>query len=183
MFRCAGDTGSNSQGDLDACGQWKDWGFCTPRRQCPTLDNIQWGDACLTLTQAKTGRALSLPLTEELGQALIDYLRHARPRSPHREVFLKARAPYEPFGPTNSLYSVITATLRRTPISRPRGLPCGLHSLRHTLATALVQSGEPLETVAAVLGHRSIESTQVYTHLDVDALRAVALDPEEVHHG
>ena len=98
------------------------------------LDNIQWAEARLTLTQTKNGRYLSLPLSEELGQALIDYLRHARPRSPHRAVFLKARAPYEPFGPTNPLHSVITATLRRASISLPRGMPRGLHSLRHTLA-------------------------------------------------
>jgi site-specific recombinase XerD len=147
------------------------------------LDNIQWVEARLTLTQSKTGRALSLPLSEELGQALIDYLRHARPRSPHREVFLKVRAPYEPFGPTNPLHAVVTATLRRANIALPQGTPHGLHSLRHTLATGLVQSGRPLESVAAILGHSSIESTRIYTHLDVDDLRSVALDPEEVFHG
>jgi integrase len=147
------------------------------------LDNIQWAEARLTLNQSKTGRYLSLPLSEELGQALIDYLRHARPQSPHREVFLRARAPYEPFGPTNPLYGVITGTLRRANISLPRGMPRGLHSLRHTLATRLVQTGKPLESVAAVLGHSSIESTRIYTHLDVGALSSVALDPEEVLHG
>lgn len=146
------------------------------------LDNIHWAEARLSLTQSKTGRYLSLPLSEELGQALIDYLRHARPRSPHRAVFLKARAPYGPFGPTNTLYSVITATLRRANISLPPGMPRGLHALRHTLATGLVQTGKPLESVAAILGHSSIESTRIYTHLDVDALRSVALDPEEVRH-
>lgn len=147
------------------------------------LEHIQWAEARLSLTQSKTGRTLSLPLSEELGQALIDYLRHARPRSPHREVFLKVRAPYEPFGPTNPLYAVVTATLRRANISLPQGMHHGLHSLRHTLATGLVQSGQPLESVAAILGHRSIESTRIYTHLDVDTLRSVALDPEEVLHG
>ena len=55
--------------------------------------------------------------------------------------------------------------------------------MRHTLATGLVQTGKPIESVAAVLGHSSIESTRIYTHLDVDALSAVALDPEEVLHG
>jgi len=146
------------------------------------LDNIHWSEARLTLNQTKTGRSLSLPLSEELGQALIDYLRHARPQSHHRQVFLKARAPYEPFGPTNSLYSVTTSTLRRANISLPPGTPRGVHSLRHTLATGLVRSGQRLETVAAILGHSSIESTRIYTHLDVGALSSVALDPEEVFH-
>jgi integrase len=147
------------------------------------LDNIRWAEARLSLTQSKTGRSLSLPLSEELGQALIDYLRDARPQSPHRAVFLKVRAPFEPFAPTNPLYGVITAALRRANLSLPQGMPRGLHSLRHTLATALVQTGQPLESVAAILGHSSIESTRIYTHLDVDALRSVALDPEEVLHG
>ena len=147
------------------------------------LDHIRWAEARLSLTQTKTGRSLSLPLSEDLGQALIDYLRHARPRSSRREVFLKARAPYEPLGPTNPLYSAITSALHRANISLPRGMPRGLHSLRHTLATRLVQTGQTLETVAAVLGHSSIESTRIYTHLDACALRSVALDPEEVLHG
>jgi integrase len=147
------------------------------------LDDLQWGEARLNLTQSKTGRSLSLPLSEELGQALIDYLRHARPRSPHREVFLKVRPPYEPFGNTHALHAMVTATLRRAKISLPQGMPHGLHALRHTLATGLVKSGQPLESVAAILGHSSIESTRRYTHLDVEALRCVALDPEEVLHG
>jgi len=147
------------------------------------LDNLQWAANRLTLTQSKTGRPLSLPLSEEIGQALIDYVRHARPRAPHREVFLKVRAPHEPLGPTNPLHSVMTSALRRANIPVPAGMPHGLHSLRHTLATNLVKAGQPLEIVSAILGHGSTESTRVYTHLDVNALRSVALDPEEMLHG
>lgn len=146
------------------------------------LENIKWAEDRLTLTQSKTGSPLSLPLGEEVGQALIDYLRHARPHSHHRQVFLKARAPHEPFGRTNPFHSVISSTMRRADITLPAGMPRGLHSLRHTLATALVNAGQPLESVAAVLGHRSIESTRIYTHLDRSALSSVALDPEEVLH-
>jgi site-specific recombinase XerD len=130
------------------------------------LEDIHWAEARLGLTQTKTGCPLSLPL-EELGQALIDYLRHARPSTSFREVFLKVRAPHEPLGPTNSLHSVIASTLRQADITLPQGMPRAVHSLRHTLATRLVQSGQRLETVAAVLGHRSIESTRIYTGVRV----------------
>ena len=146
------------------------------------LDEICWSGARINLTQRKTGRPLSLPIDDEIGEALIDYLEHARPAVDHREVFLKLRAPCEPLGPGNSLYSVVASALYRAQIELPAGIPRGLHALRHTLATRLVCAGESLETVAGVLGHHSVESTRVYTHLDVETLRCVAPDPEEVLH-
>ena len=147
------------------------------------IENIQWAEDRLTLIQTKTGCPLSLPLGEEVGQALIDYLRDARPSSSHRHVFLKVRAPHDPVASTNPFYGVMGSALRRSGITVPPGMPRGLHSLRHTLATALVIGGQSLESVAGVLGHRSIESTRVYTHLDHHSLSSVALDPEEVLHG
>jgi integrase len=146
------------------------------------LEDLSWPDSRLTITQKKTGQPLSLPLEDEVGEALIDYLTHARPAVPHREVFLRTRAPFEPFSLSNSLRNVVEPLLHRAQIELPRGVPRGLHALRHTLATRLVGAGEPLETVAGILGHRSIETTRVYTHLDVESLRSVALDPEEVLH-
>lgn len=146
------------------------------------LDDLSWTDARLTITQQKTGRPLTLPLDDEMGEALIDYLTHARPAVRHREVFLRSRAPFEPFSLGNSLRNVVDPILRRAQIDLPPGLPRGLHALRHTLATRLVRAGKPLETVAGILGHRSIETTRVYAHLDVESLRSVALDPEEVLH-
>jgi site-specific recombinase XerD len=58
----------------------------------------------------------------------------------------------------------------------------GMHSLRHTLATRLLQKGTPFTTIAEILGHTSLESTRIYAKADVEALRSVSLDPEEVNH-
>jgi len=58
----------------------------------------------------------------------------------------------------------------------------GLHSLRHTLASRLLEKGTPLPTISEILGHTSLESTRIYAKVDVEALRGVALDPEEVNH-
>lgn len=55
-----------------------------------------------------------------------------------------------------------------------------MHSLRHTLASALLEQHTPLPVIADILGHLSTQSTQVYLHVDLDALRRCALDPEEV---
>lgn len=146
------------------------------------LEDIRWAESQITLRQAKTGRWLTLPLAEEVGRALIDYLRDGRPATPHRTVFLKARAPIEPFGPGNDLSTILRSHLRQAKLALPAGTRRGLHAWRHTLATQLLRAGEPLETIAGLLGHQSIETTRGYTRLDVEALRGVALDPDEVFH-
>lgn len=144
------------------------------------IENIQWDQNQISLRQCKTDRPLSLPLSEEVGEAIIDYLYHARPTSEHREVFLKVRAPHDPVCGNNTFYSVIETAIKRSNITVPAGKTKGLHSLRHTLATQLVTDSHPLESVAAVLGHSSVESTRLYTHLDYDTLSCVAIDPEQV---
>ena len=145
------------------------------------LEQIHWEDATIEVTQSKTGLPLRLPLTSEVGEALIDYLKSGRPQSAHREVFLKVNPPFDPFSGNNLHHIVkywrLLAGIRfRTPQKR------GFHSLRHTLATRLLEKGTPLTTIAEILGHTSLESTRIYAKADVETLRSVALDPEEVNH-
>ena len=61
------------------------------------LDHLHWEDSRIEITQSKTTTPLSLPLTEEVGEALIDYLRSGRPKTADREVFLKLNPPFDPF--------------------------------------------------------------------------------------
>lgn len=144
------------------------------------LEYLLWDEARIEIAQAKTGDSLSLPMSEEIGHALIDYLRHGRPTSRHREVFLRLVAPYEPFGTYNNLHGIISLYLRRAGIAVADGHRRGMHSLRHTVASRLLEGQTPIETIADILGHRSVESTRVYTKVDISALRTVALDPQEV---
>lgn len=145
------------------------------------LDQIHWQDSTIEVTQSKTGTPSRLPLTSEVGEALIDYLKSGRPQTAHREVFLKVTPPFAPFT-GNNLHHIVTywrllAGIRfRTPQKR------GMHSLRHTLATRLLEKGTPLTTIAEILGHTSVESTRIYAKANVEALRSVALDPEELNH-
>ena len=145
------------------------------------LDQLHWVDSTIEITQSKTGTPLRLPLTSEVGDALIDYLQSGRPQTTHREIFLKVNPPFDPFT-GNNLHHIVTywrllAGIRfRTPQKR------GAHSLRHTLATRLLEKGTPFTTIAEILGHSSLESTRIYAKTDVEALRSVALDPEEVTH-
>ncbi len=135
----------------------------------------------IEITQAKTRMPLRLPLTSELGEGLIDYLKSGRPKSAHREVFLKMNPPFEPFM-GNHLYHIVTYWRLLAGIRFKSPQKHGIHSLRHTLATRLLQKGTPLSTIAEILGHTSLESTRIYAKADVEALRNVALDPEEMNH-
>ena len=147
-----------------------------------TLDDIAWEDARIEFIQTKTGLKQVLPLTEEIGEAIIDYLQNARPISECREVFLRHHAPYEPFCEENKLHCIIAKYRKRVGIPKLPSIARGIHSLRHTLASGLQRADVPIETIAGILGHASLETTSIYTRIDVAALRQVALDPEEVAH-
>ena len=140
------------------------------------MDDIEWRAGRLRVPRPKTKTPIVLPLTEEIGAALLDYLRHARPNLPHREVFLRVRAPAGPLAPT-AVTEAFQGWSRRGALSIPYQGP---HCLRHSLAVHLLRRGTSLKAIGDLLGHRSAESTCVYLRLHVDDLRDAALDlPKE----
>jgi site-specific recombinase XerD len=113
------------------------YGLRTSEIAALRLDDIEWRAGRLRVPRPKTNTPLLLPLTEEVGAALIDYLRHARPELPHREVFLRVRAPEGPLRPT-AVTEAFQGWTRRS------GLPIpyqGPHCLRHSLAVELLRRG------------------------------------------
>jgi site-specific recombinase XerD len=147
------------------------------------LENLNWEAATIELVQAKTGAPLQLPLTEEVGKALIDYLRAARPQTDRREVFLKLNPPFAPFSENNHLHQLVTHWRKLAGITFRSKRHHGLHSLRHTLATELLRADTPFHIISEILGHATTASTLIYAKADVEALRSAALDTEEVAHG
>ena len=143
------------------------------------LTALHWDTQTIEWVQQKTGRVVTAPLLEDVGWALIDYLQHGRPPTDVPELFVRHRAPVEPFGPHANLHNLVTKYTRRAGIPVPRGSH-GLHALRHSLASTLLEAATPLPVIAEILGHVSTHSTQVYLHVDPEALRRCALDPEEV---
>jgi site-specific recombinase XerD len=144
------------------------------------LDQLHWEDSTIEITQSKTVVPLRLPLTKEVGEALIDYLKSGRPQTTHREVFLKVKPPFDPFLKDTHLHHIVTYWQQLAGIRFRIPQKRGIHSLRHTLATRLLEKGTPFTTIAEILGHTSLESTRIYAKADVEALRSVALDPEGV---
>lgn len=146
------------------------------------LDDIRWDEVRLEFVQKKTGERVVLPLPSDVGESLIEYLRDGRPVTGYRQVFLRHIAPYQPFADDTKLHAMISKYRQRAGIHRKPGQACGMHSLRHTFATRMQNATVPLETIASLLGHQSLDSTRIYVRVDVPALRQVALDPEEVEH-
>lgn len=151
--------------------------------QSLTLDDLKWDSATIEIRQSKTGEAQCLPMSEEIGSALIDYLKSGRPGAPYREVFLTARLPFIPIPKAGRMYSIMTYWRSLAGIRFRTPQRSGLHSLRHTLATRLLQQETPLHVISDILGHASTASTLIYAKADVESLRAAALDPEEVRDG
>lgn len=147
-----------------------------------TLEGLDWDAATIHFAQRKTGAPQCLPLDEEVGQALIDYLKFGRPHVEHREVFLTLTPPYEPFSDHDSLDRVVNNWRRLASIEFRSRQRHGLHSLRHTLATRLLRAETPFHVISDVLGHASVASTLIYAKADVEMLRCAALNTEEMRH-
>ena len=145
------------------------------------LGDLDWRSKTITIVQRKTGRRLSLPLLDDVGWAIIDYVRDGRPETSCRKVFVKHRHPFDAFGCGSSIASRLSRHAARAGIAFGPGEVCGMHSLRSALAVAMIGHGTPIPVVSAVLGHASSDTTQAhYLRFDVERLRCCALDVEDV---
>jgi integrase/recombinase XerD len=145
------------------------------------LGDLDWRAKRITIVQHKTGRPLSLPLLDDVGWAIIDYVRHGRPETACVKVFIKHRHPFDAFGCASSVACRLSRHAARAGIEFPPGQACGMHSLRGALAVAMIGNGAPMPVISAVLGHASSDTTQAYyLRFDVERLRCCALDVEDV---
>ena len=135
------------------------------------LDDMDWKAGRLTV-RGKSGRCTDLPLPTDVGRAVAAYLKHGRPISTSRRVFLRDRAPIRGFLGPSAIGSVIKHRLQRARIDAPTK---GAHQFRHALATRMLQNGASLAEIGEVLRHRSPETTNIYAKVDLDSLRKLAL--------
>lgn len=138
------------------------------------FQNIDWKRKRISIVQQKTGKPLELPLLEDIGWAIIDYLQNGRPNTGCQNIFVRHCAPYDAF--TGSMQQLVSRIVSKTGISVPVDKPIGMHSFRHSMATSMLQNGAELTEIAQTLGHTTPESTQVYISLDVEKLRQCALE-------
>lgn len=140
------------------------------------IEDINWRQEVIHIRQNKTKRSLELPLVTEVADALIDYLRHGRPQTTYREIFIKCFAPYKPIS-NACLYYLVRMAFVRAGIKAEHSGPC---SIRHALATSLLRQGRSLKEIGDLFGHRKPETTMIYCKLGVEDLRKVALELPEV---
>lgn len=140
------------------------------------LEDIQWRHSRIRFGSCKGGKEILDPLTDEVGESVLDYLRHGRPQTVYREVFLTDRAPFHPLK-ADTLYLRIASRMRRVGVT---GAALGPHALRHAFATCLLNGGQSLKTIADMLGHRDVNSTFIYTKIDFATLQQLPLDWPEV---
>ena len=136
------------------------------------VDDIDWTRGCVLVRAGKTHRERSLPLSQEVGDALVQYLRQSRPGSAHRELFLRWHPPFSPLCKSVSICALVQKLFKRAGISVHRP---GAHVFRHTLATGMAINGVTFKAIADVLGHGSLASTEIYAKLDLGALSQVAM--------
>ena len=135
------------------------------------LDNIDWNAGQLSV-RGKSGQRSELPLPAEVGEAIAAYLRCGRPQSTSRRVFLRAKAPIRGFQGASGIGSIVRHRLQRAGLETPTH---GAHQFRHGLATEMLHHGASLDEIGEVLGHHNPQTTTIYTKVDLDALRTLAL--------
>lgn len=142
-----------------------------------TLDDIDWERERLLVPERKAGHCTAYPLSGVVGEALLDYLKQAQPRTEQRAVFLRVLAPQVPLT-WNGVSCRASYYLRKAGVRVRRP---GSHTLRHTCVQRLIDAEFPLKTIGDYVGHRSSSSTAVYTKVAIESLREVAMgDGEEL---
>lgn len=142
------------------------------------FENIDWKNNSISLIQQKTGSILGLPLSKELGMAIISYLKEGRPQSSSDFIFIRHTAPYDSLAYHNNFNSEIRRYMRRAGIVLPAGKHTGVHTLRHSFATNMLKEGTPLQDISQILGHSNINVTETYLRVDIEQLRLCSLSLE-----
>ncbi len=138
------------------------------------FSNIDWEREVIHLNQVKTGNPLELPLLEDVGEAIINYLKNARPKTDSDHVFVRQVPPYTDFNP-GAVGALVRVRLQRSGIHL-EGKKKGSHTLRHSLASRLLEHEIPLPVISEILGHTTTETTMAYLRIDITELRKCALE-------
>ncbi|MGF6547179.1 integrase/recombinase XerD [Paraburkholderia youngii] len=135
------------------------------------LEDIDWTEGSLTV-RSNSGVFNELPLLKDVGRAIAAFLRHGRPPSTCRQVFLRSKAPITRFRGASAVGSVVRHSIQRAGIDSPT---MGAHQFRHGLASEMLFRGASLGEIGELLGHRHPQTTKIYTKVDIKALRMLVV--------
>jgi len=134
------------------------------------LDDLDWERERLRVPERKAGHSTAYPLSPLVGDAILNYLKHGRPKTTERHLFCRVIAPYGPYD-ASAVSHRATYYLRKAGVKVARA---GSHTLRHTCVQRLVDAHFSLKTIGDYVGHGSPDSTMIYSKINVEALREVA---------
>lgn len=143
------------------------------------LTDIDWIQKKISIIQGKTKKAVALPLTEEAGWALIDYIKNGRPVTDSPNIFVKHRPPYDAFPVNSTLNHIFSSVLHKSDIPPEKKENTGWHTFRRSLATRLLQSDVDMPTISEILGHSDPDiAGRYYIQLDTQTLKKCMLELE-----
>lgn len=136
-----------------------------------TFEDLDWEAGELRI-RASGGNSDRLPIPQDVGAALTEYLRYARPACTCQQVFVRMRAPHRGFASSVAICSIVRRALDRAGLNPAHK---GAHLLRHSVATHMLRQGASLAEIGELLRHRSQQTTMIYAKVDLDMLRPLAL--------
>lgn len=133
------------------------------------LTDVDWTNARIKVC-GKGRRHEFLPLQQEVGKAILRYLKAARPQCKTPELFVTIPPPFKKLS-----YQAVSGIVRRAlELAKVKAPVCGAHVLRHSAATAMLRQGASLASIGSVLRHRSPQTTARYAKVDIGMLSTIA---------
>jgi site-specific recombinase XerD len=140
-----------------------------------TLDDINWRTCEIILIQSKTNEPIHIPLLPDVGNAIADYILHARPESKCRNIFLRTNGPHNKLAASGNGKNIINRYLEKAGLDHKPWDGKTFHAFRRTYGTRLVEAGVPLQSVVQLLGQKKIDSAKRYISQSDDMLRTCCL--------
>ena len=139
------------------------------------FSEIHWERNTIELTMKKTGKRIVLPLLEDVGQALIDYIKFGRPASDSNVVFLRHISPIKAIS-SPGMTAIVKRYANKAGINCAPGHGKGPHAMRSTLASVLLAENVPLPIISGILGHSRTRTTETYLKIDIEQMRNCSLE-------
>lgn len=140
------------------------------------FSQIDWEKNIIHIIQEKTGNPVDFPLLTSVGNAIIEYLKNGRPETSHDIIIVRHDTTFRGMKVSNSLvFNIVSDAIRKANIKDWRNKKHGPHSLRHSLASNLLNHGVSLPTISTILGHKTTETTKMYIKVDIEKLRLCCL--------
>ena len=145
------------------------------------FENIDWEKNVIKFVQRKTNSYIKLPLPEEVGKAIINYIKNSRPNTKEKFIFVSHDQYVRQLSDGFNISDYLIETYKKAGVDYLSKTNKGIHTFRHALATNMLKSGIPLDIISSTLGHSNNNSSKVYISIDDDLLKSCCLSLAEVN--